>query len=97
MATTIDRLQIEINAQSKNANMAIDNLIAKISKLSTSLSSVNSKGSNNAVKGLKNLSNTGRTARNSLDNIGKLFMHCLRQLEAEIGIHDKCHATLTGL
>ena len=55
MATTVDELQIEINAKAVKANDAIDRLVGKLDKLSDSIRKFETKNFNNLTSGLRNL------------------------------------------
>lgn len=61
MATTIDRLQIEINTQATKANTAIDNLIGRLDKLTTSLGRINSSSINGLANGVDRLGKAMQT------------------------------------
>ncbi len=61
MATTIDRLQIEINTQATKANTAIDNLIGRLDKLTTSLGRINSSSINGLANGVDRLGRAMQT------------------------------------
>lgn len=61
MATTIDKLQIEINAQATKANTAIDNLITRLDRLTTSLGRINSSGINGLANGVDRLGKAMQT------------------------------------
>lgn len=61
MATTIDRLQIEINTQATKANTAIDNLITRLDRLTTSLGKINSSSINGLANGVDRLGKAMQT------------------------------------
>lgn len=61
MATTIDRLQIEINTQATKANTAIDNLITRLDRLTTSLGKINSSSINGLANGVVRLGKAMQT------------------------------------
>lgn len=61
MATTIDRLQIEINTQATKANTAIDNLITRLDRLTTSLGKINSSSINRLANGVDRLGKAMQT------------------------------------
>lgn len=80
MPTTIDDLQIEINAKAQSANSAIDRLVIQLDKLSTSLGKIDSVSVSNVGKFANrieklsqiNFSQLNSTA-NSLSNIANAF------------------------
>ena len=55
LATSIDTLQIEINAQATRANDAINKLVGKLDRLNVSLSGLNSTNLNNLANGVQRL------------------------------------------
>lgn len=55
MATDIDTLQIQINAQAQKANTAIDTLVRKLDRLTTSLSKIDSSKLNSLSSGIDQL------------------------------------------
>lgn len=57
MPTSIDSLQIEINAKATSANDAIDRLVGKLDKLSISLGKINSSNLNGLANGVQRLGN----------------------------------------
>lgn len=65
MATSIDELQIEINAQAVKANQAIDTLVKKIDKLTVSVGSLDTSKLNSLSSSISNIS----TSMKSLDGI----------------------------
>lgn len=80
MPTSVDELQIELNAKATSANDAIDKLIGKLDKLSTSLGKLNGSGINGVANGIDKLGKSMQTI-NSInsksftrlaDNIQKL-------------------------
>ena len=67
MPTSVDELQIELNAKSASANDAIDKLIGKLDKLSTALGKLNGSSINGVANGIDKL---GRSMQviNSVDS-----------------------------
>ena len=61
MATTIDELQIQINAKATKANDAIDRLVGKLDRLSTSLSKVNNTNLTGLANGVDRLGRSMQT------------------------------------
>lgn len=61
----IDRLEIEIEAQARNANRQLDNLISKLDRLSGALGSINTTGLTNLASGVQRFA----TASQSLKNV----------------------------
>lgn len=64
MATSIDTLQIEINAQATRANDAINKLVGKLDRLNVSLSGLNSTNLNNLANGVQRLGTAMQTMNN---------------------------------
>lgn len=81
MATEIDNLQININAQSEQAGVAIDKLVAQIDRLTAALGRVGAKNFNttstNMVVGLNRTSSSASKAKKSFGGlasaIGKFY------------------------
>lgn len=71
MATTIDNLQIEINAKAQSANVAIDQLVVKLNKLSTALSGFSKTNINGATKSIQKFGNTTKNISSGLNNASK--------------------------
>ena len=57
MPTSIDELQIEINAKAVKANDAIDRLVGKLNGLTTSLGKLNTSNLNGLANGVQKLGN----------------------------------------
>lgn len=64
LATSIDTLQIEINAQATRANDAINKLVGKLDRLNVSLSGLNSTNLNNLANGVQRLGTAMQTMNN---------------------------------
>lgn len=64
LATSIDTLQIEINAQATRANDAINKLVGKLDRLNVSLSGLNSTNLNNLANGVQRLGSAMQTMNN---------------------------------
>lgn len=64
MATDIDSLQIQINAQATKANDAIDRLVSKLDRLTTSLSSIDGSKLNGLANGVQHLGTAMQTMNN---------------------------------
>ena len=61
MPTSIDSLQIEINAKAQSANDAIDRLVGKLDRLSTSLGKMNTSNFNGLANGVDRLGRAMQT------------------------------------
>lgn len=64
MATDIDSLQIQINAQATKANDAIDRLVSKLDRLTASLSSIDGSKLNGLANGVQHLGTAMQTMNN---------------------------------
>lgn len=71
MATTIDNLQIEINAKAQSANVAIDQLVVKLNKLSTALSGFSKININGATQSIQKFGNTTKNISSGLNRASK--------------------------
>ena len=71
MATSIDELQIEINAKASSASQTIDELVNKINKLASSLGSLNSSKVTNANSNLSKVNNTSKQFANNINNVSE--------------------------
>jgi len=60
----IDRLEIEIEAQARNANRQLDNLISKLDRLSGALGSINTTGLTNLADGVQRFSSASQSLKN---------------------------------
>ena len=80
MGAEIDRLEIEVEAQAKDANTELDKLVGKLNRVSASLSDVNSRGLATMGAGVNKLAN----AMNNFANNTKTtdFSRLSRNLEA---------------
>lgn len=56
MGTTVDSLEIQLQAQAGKANNAIDTLITKLGTLNTSLTKINGSGLSGVANGVDKLS-----------------------------------------
>ena len=54
MGTTVDSLEIQLQAQAGKANNAIDTLITKLGTLNTSLTKINGSGLSGVANGVDN-------------------------------------------
>lgn len=105
MATDIDTLQIEINAQAAKANDAIDKLVGKIGRLSTALSGLDSSNLGTLANGVSRLgiamqtmngvktADFTRLAKN-LEKLGNIDSSKLGTISSDI---DKLNTALSGL
>lgn len=64
MPSTIDSLQIEINAKASKANDAIDRLVGKLDRLTTSLGNINGTNLNGLANGVQRLGTAMQTMNN---------------------------------
>lgn len=65
MGAEIDRLDIAIEAQAKNANAQIDNLISKLTRMQSALGTINGSGLNQLASGVQRLG----TAMQSISSV----------------------------
>ncbi len=90
MAITIDQLNIELTANSKDASSAIDNLTKKLERLKASLgplANINVKVSNsfnNTTKNINKTSNAMQNAANKANKSGKSFQKFTDKLAQNI-------------
>lgn len=105
MATDIDSLEIKINAESKKANDAIDNLVGKIDKLTTSLSKIDGSKLSSLAYGVQKLGTSMQTMNNVktadftrlAKNLGKLNEVNVSQLGEVAKKVDAIGQSLGGL
>lgn len=60
----IDRLELEIEAQARNANRQLDNLISKLDRLSGSLGAINTTGLTNLADGIQKFASASQSLKN---------------------------------
>lgn len=105
MATDIDSLQIQINAQATKANNAIDKLAAKLDRLTVSLSNINGNNLNNLASGVQSLGTAMQTMNNvktadftrlakNLSNLNNIDVSKLSSVSANI---SKIGTAVSGL
>ena len=64
MGTTVDSLEIQLQAQAGKANNAIDTLITKLGTLNTSLTKINGSGLSGVANGVDKLSRSMQGLKN---------------------------------
>lgn len=108
MPTSIDSLQIEINAKAQSANDAIDRLVGKLDRLSTSLGKMNTSNLNGLANGVDMLGramqtmNTVKTAdftrlATNLAKLGNMNVSALNSTASSLSHLTRAFNTLGGV
>lgn len=101
MATEIDSLQININAQSEQASAEIDRLVAQIDRLATSLGRVDStrfnSTSRSVTSGLRSSGNSASKANKSFNGLaatfGRFYANCFLLIRGLKGLKNSIEGT----